>query len=79
MQTLTIDIEGLTIDTGYGERDCDIQGEVQVTETGLEVLNCTVWIFDRDGGSHEWGNDHEEFDELLLQEAKELLAKEGIK
>lgn len=89
---LTIDLNDLIIDTGYGERDCTVQAEVLIhtkptviynTPLGaymgeeiasMEILEKAIFLVDQDGGESEYCSDCEEFDQLILDEAREQYA-----
>lgn len=89
---LTIDLNDLTIDTGYGVKDCTVQAEVKIhtkpttiydTPRGaymgeeiasVEILEKAIFLIDQWGGEKEYFSDLEQFDQLILDEARERYA-----
>ena len=56
----------------YDTPSGSVMGEV-ISE--VEIESCTIWEIDQDGGSSEYANDVDRFEDLIKEEAKELYLK----
>lgn len=77
--TLTIEINDLTYDSGYGERDCSIVAACTVDMTSKEVTidGVDMWWIDQDGGEHE-AHYSDEFEHLIKDKALNKAQKFGV-
>lgn len=50
MRKVTLRIEGLVLDYGYGETGADLEADCIVDNGRVEITACTVWYLDNDGG-----------------------------